>query len=95
MIQSHAGLLRNIRVDLICRISAYHVLDRLFSSRMVFEPGVDLQNAVFVDHDMLPFGDKALNVSSRQEGVLPGRSVCSLLHLAMRREWVRSENEGG
>lgn len=72
--------IENIRVDLICGISAHHVLDWLLSSGMVLNPCVNLQDTALEDDDMFAIRNKAFNISPSQDGVLSGRPESGVLH---------------
>lgn len=71
---------QNIRVDLICRIPAHHVLDWLLPSGVISDERVYPEDTVLEDYDMLSFRNEAFDISSSQEGVLPGRPGGGLLH---------------
>lgn len=66
------GRLENVRIDLVGGILSHHVLDRLVTSRVEWNPSIDLENTVVEDEHMFPVGNEALDVAARQNGVLAG-----------------------
>lgn len=73
-------MLRDIRIDLICGISAYHVLDWFLSTGVKLEKGVYLQDTALEDNDMFPICNQALDIAAAQHSVLARRSGGGFLH---------------
>jgi hypothetical protein len=51
-----------VRIDFIRRIPANHVFNRLVSSRVKFDPRIDLEHSIIENDDMFAISDLTLNV---------------------------------
>lgn len=59
------------RVDLICGVSADHVLDGFVTARVIFHPSVNLEDMLILDDDSLSIRDESLDLPLDHDGVSP------------------------
>lgn len=56
------ALMSDARIDLVCCIPAYHVLDRLVSAGVELDPGIHLEDTSLIDDNMLALCDQSLDI---------------------------------
>lgn len=58
-----------IRSNLVSRIFAYHMQNGLVSSRVVFEPPINLENVLVKNEHLPSIRNHCLNIPSGHEGI--------------------------
>lgn len=60
------------RIDFVCRVPSYHVLDSLVSTWVVLKPGIDFEYSALDNDDMASFGDQCFNLITTKDSIFAG-----------------------